>query len=67
VGAFEVLSRHENFPKFKKIVEIKIGIPIYFYEYHTVKLNKRAFSVLANKVMTEIASLSGKIYPHYNA
>lgn len=66
-GAFEVLSRHENFPKFKKIVEINIGKPIYFTEYHTVKLNRRSFSVLADKVMLEISKLSGKIYPHRNA
>lgn len=66
IGAFEVLSRHENFPKFKKIIEIKTGKPIYFSEYHFVKLNKRAFGVLANRVMRDIAGLSGKIYPHNN-
>lgn len=67
VGTFEILSRHESFPRFKKIVEINIGKPIYFSEYHFVKLNRRAFGVLADKVMFEIADLSGKIYPHRNA
>lgn len=66
-GAFEVLSRHENFPKFKKLVTINIGKPIYFTEYHTVKLNRRAFVVLADKVMRAISDLSGKTYPYRNA
>ncbi|HBH71291.1 MAG: 1-acyl-sn-glycerol-3-phosphate acyltransferase [Parcubacteria group bacterium GW2011_GWC1_42_11] len=66
IGAFEILSRHENFPKFKKIIDIKIGKPIYFSEYHFIKLNKRAFGILADRVMREIADLSGKIYPYHN-
>lgn len=64
-GAFEVLSRHENFPKFKKNIELHVGSPIYFREYHSVKLNKRAFGVLTKKIMLEIAELSGKKYLHY--
>ncbi|OIO30598.1 hypothetical protein AUJ77_02205 [Candidatus Nomurabacteria bacterium CG1_02_43_90] len=66
-GAFEVLSRHENFPKLKKIVTINIGNPVYFKEYHSVKLNRRAHGILADKIMIEISKLSGKIYPFHNA
>ena len=32
IGTFEVLPRSENFPKFKKIVRINAGKPIYFSE-----------------------------------
>lgn len=67
IGTFNVLSRHEDFPKFKKIVKIKIGDPIYFKEYHFVKLNRRAYGILADKIMMEIVKLSGKIYPLKNA
>lgn len=66
-GTFEVLPRHKNFPKFKKGVIFNIGKPIYFTEYHTAKLNRRAYGILADKVMFEISRLSGKIYPHHHA
>lgn len=67
IGTFEILPRTEDFPKFKKIVKINVGKPIYFSEYYSVKLGKTELGVLADKVMFEIAKLSGKIYPYHNA
>lgn len=67
IGTFEILSRFDNFPKFRKIVRINVGQPMYFSEYYSTKLDKTEFGVLADKVMSEISSLSGKIYPHHNA
>ena len=65
-GAFEVLSRFENFPKFKKIICFNIGKSISFSEHYSAKLGKSELGALADKVMLEIAKLSGKIYPHCN-
>lgn len=66
IGTFEILPRTKDFPKFKKIVKINIGKPIYFSEYYSAKLDKNELSVLADRVMFEIANLSGKIYPYHN-
>lgn len=66
-GTFEILPRDKNFPKFKKIVKINIGKPIYFSEHYSTKLDRMELSALADKVMTEVAKLSGKIYPYHNA
>lgn len=67
IGTFEILSRFDNFPKFKKIVSMNVGNPIYFTEYYSAKLDKTELITLADKVMVEIAKLSGKIYPYHNA
>lgn len=66
IGTFEILSRFDNFPKFKKIVRMNVGEPIYFSEYYSAKLEKVELNALADKVMVEIAKLSGKIYPYHN-
>lgn len=67
IGTFEILPRTKDFPKFKKIVKINVGKPIYFSEYYSAKLDKNELGVLVDKVMLEIAKLSGKIYPYHNA
>lgn len=63
-GTYEVMAKHDKKPKFKKIVTIHIGKLIYFTEYLHSKLDKKTFRVLTDKVMIEIASLSGKNYSH---
>lgn len=63
-GAHEVMSREDSFPKFRKIVEIHVGKPISFENHSHVKLGRRAFRVLTNQIMLEIAELSEKGYPH---
>ncbi len=64
-GTYEVMSRHDKKPKFKKVVTFHIGEPMYFEEYRKSKLNKKAFRVLTDKIVMEISKLCGKCYPHY--
>lgn len=63
-GTFEVMSRFDKRPRFKKIIDIIIGEPIDLSVYHRSKLNQKAFKVLTNKIMLKIAELSGKSYSH---
>ena len=60
----EVMSRHDKFPRFKKIIGINVGKPICFDEYEHVKLNKKAHQLLSDKIMMNIAKLIGKEYPY---
>lgn len=63
-GAYEIMSRFDKNPKFKKTMEINIGEPIDLSPYHRAKMNRKAFKVLTNKIMLKIAELSGKLYPY---
>ncbi len=62
-GTYDIMAKHDKRPKFKKIVTIHIGKPMHFTEYHHSKLNEKTFRVLTDKIMLEIAGLSGKNYP----
>ena len=64
-GSYEVMSRFDKIPKFKKNISINIGESIKFIDYYNkTKLNKKAFRFLTDKVMVEIAKLSDKLYSH---
>ncbi len=63
-GTYEVMAKHDKKPKFKKIVTIHIGSPLYFKEYHKSKLDKKTFRLITNKIMIEIAKLSERHYPY---
>jgi len=62
IGTHDVMSRNDKKPKFKKIIDIKIGKPIYFNDYEHIKLNKKAHQVLSDMIMVKIAELAGKTY-----
>ncbi|OGG54387.1 hypothetical protein A3D62_00460 [Candidatus Kaiserbacteria bacterium RIFCSPHIGHO2_02_FULL_49_11] len=64
-GSFDVMSRHDKKPHFKKIIHIAVGEQISFDKFHGVKLNRRAYELLTDKIMLRISELSGKPYPHY--
>lgn len=63
-GTYEVMAKHDKRPKLSKRVEIIVGLPISLSEYHHSKLNKKAFRVITDKIMLNIADLSGKKYEH---
>jgi 1-acyl-sn-glycerol-3-phosphate acyltransferase len=63
-GTYNVMAKHDKKPRFKKIVTIHIGKPMYFTEYHHSKLDDKTFRILTDKIMIEIASLSDKNYSH---
>lgn len=57
IGAYEVLSRHDKFPKFKKIISIKIGQPIYFNEFYDRADDDQTLRDLTDKIMENIKNL----------
>jgi 1-acyl-sn-glycerol-3-phosphate acyltransferase len=63
-GTYEVMAKHDKKPKFKKIVTIHIGTPMHFTEYSQSKMDRKTFQTLTDKVMLQIAALSGKNYSH---
>ncbi len=62
VGAYEVLPRQKKFPKIKKIIEIRIGEPMYFQNYYGKEKDETVLREITNKIMLKIAELSGKEY-----
>ena len=58
IGAFEVMSRHDKRPKFKKNIEIKIGKPIYLDEYYGKSNNDLILREITDKIMNEIKKLA---------
>ena len=63
-GTYDVMSRFDKCPKFKKIISINIGQPILFENYKDVKMNEKAYRVLTDKIMMKIVELSNKQYLH---
>ncbi len=63
-NTYKVMARHDKFPKFKKIIGINVGEPIFFDEYECIKLNKKAHQILSDNIMVKIAGLIGKEYSY---
>lgn len=61
-GTFDVMSRHDRKPRFKKIVRINIGEPVDLTLYLRYKMNKKAYRVITDKIMRRISILAGKPY-----
>jgi len=63
-GTFDVMSRFDKFPKFKKLVEFYIGTPIDAHKYLVGSLGDDEYNRITDRIMLDIAELSGKSYPH---
>ncbi len=64
-GTFSVMSKHDKRPHLIKNVEIIVGEPIHFLEYHKRNdLTHVDYNAVTYRVMKEISILSGKTYPH---
>lgn len=63
-GTFDIMSRHDKKPRFRKIVEIHIGKPIDGHIYLKGELGDDEYERITNKIMLDISKLSGKMYPH---
>ncbi len=61
-GSIEVAAGDRLMPKFKRVIAVKVGKPIYFKKFYSKKLSKKILVELTNKVMKEISGLSGKKY-----
>lgn len=59
-GAYEILSRHDTFPSFRKILKFNIGQPI----NPPLSGDEDALRTYTNDVMRHIEQLSNKPYPH---
>ncbi len=60
VGSYEVMSRYDKKPKFKKIIKIRIGKPMYFEEYYRKENNEFIFREITDKIMKKIAILAAQ-------
>jgi len=61
-GAYQVMPPQAKNPKFKKKIEIYIGVPISFNEYYNKEKTSDLYRELTNKVMIQIAEFSNKEY-----
>ena len=64
VGSHEIMSRHDKFPKFKKIILYNIGEPIHFVEHYGKVISEKEYRDATDRVMLQISRLSGKKYLH---
>jgi len=56
-GTYEVLSRHEKWPKFKKIININIGKQMHFESYYGKSNDKLILRDITDKIVKEIENL----------
>ncbi len=66
-GTYDVMSRHDKWPKIKRVVEIHIGEPLHFSQHHDKDSDKDICVYVTEVVMKELEKLSGKRYPHYES
>jgi len=62
MGAFEIMPKGRIIPKFKKNITLNIGKPIYFNKYYNTTMTKKLLRQQTNKIIKEIAKLSGQRY-----
>jgi len=56
-GTYEIMSRHDKKPKFKKNIVINIGKPMYFEEYYGQAGNETILRQITDKITEEIEKL----------
>ena len=61
IGTYEIAPGEKIIPKFKRC-EVKIGRPIYLNGYYNKKITKALLRKLTNRLMAEIAALTGRKY-----
>ena len=62
-GTYEIMPK-KNTPKFKKIVTLNIGKPIYLNKYYNKKITKKLLRNINDEIMKEIAKLAGRRYSY---
>lgn len=62
MGTYELWPVHKKLFKIKKIAKVNIGKPIYFDRYYKRKITKKLLRQLTDKLMRDIAKLSGQRY-----
>jgi len=64
VGTRDILPKGQKFPKIKRIVNVKIGKPIYFDKYYRKKDNNEIKEKITREIMQGIGKLVGKRYKY---
>ncbi len=59
-GTFEVLSRHDKTPKFKKSININVGKPMTFEQYYSQANNDSIVRQITDEIINNIESLKIK-------
>ena len=59
-GTYRIWPVHKKLFKMKKIAKVNIGKPIYFDRYYKRKITKKLLRQLTDKLMRDIAKLSGQ-------
>ena len=62
IGTRDILPKGKKFPIFKKVIEIKIGKPIYLKKYYGKENNKKVLKEATTLIMKEIGKLANKEY-----
>lgn len=64
IGTHDVMAKGDKKPNIKRVVEIHVGKPMHFEKYKGMQDNKEVCTFVTERVMLEIAKLSGKTYNH---
>lgn len=64
IGAYEVMSRNDRFPKLSRRITIRVGKPISLEELHDTKAAKESLQGVADHIMLKIAELTREEYPY---
>ena len=62
IGTYDIMSRHDRFPKFNRKARIKIGKPMHFDGFYGKEHNPGHFRDVADMIMMQIARLAEKEY-----
>jgi 1-acyl-sn-glycerol-3-phosphate acyltransferase len=60
-GTFEILPKGKKIPSMKRAI-LKFGKPLYFDRYYNKKITKNLLRAITDRIMKEIAQLSGQKY-----
>jgi 1-acyl-sn-glycerol-3-phosphate acyltransferase len=60
IGTFDVMSRQDKKPQFRKLISIHVGTPINLSHHDHSKVTREEYRHITNSIMQKIAELSGK-------
>lgn len=63
-GTHLLMPKGEHKPRIKRVVEVKIGKPMYFGHYASKADDQRTYREITDRIMCEIANLLGQKYAH---
>lgn len=59
-GTYDILPRQKRYPRFKKIIELKVGEPMVFSEYYGKENDENVLREITDRIMEKIAELADK-------